>query len=173
MRAFKNCPNIASVEFPIGLTEIGKEAFEGNKALTAIDLPSALKSIGERAFKNCRGLTHVSLPDACTMVDKEAFRECIALTVVDLGQGVKTLGDNALRETAITRLVIPESVTHVGKKVAEKCKDLTRIECHAVLPPKLDGVSNNKVELRVPDTSLPAYKSAKNWKNFKNILPLE
>ncbi len=173
MRAFKNCPNIASVEFPIGLTEIGKEAFEGNKALTAIDLPSALKSIGERAFKNCRGLTHVSLPDACTLVDKEAFRECIALTVIDLGQGVKTLGDNALRETAITTLVLPEGITHVGKKVAEKCKDLTRIDCHAVLPPKLDGVSNNKVELRVPDTSLPAYKSAKNWKNFKNILPLE
>ena len=173
MRAFKNCPNITSVEFPIGLTEIGKEAFEGNKALTAIDLPSALKSIGERAFKNCRGLTHVSLPDACTMVDKEAFRECIALTVIDLGQGVKTLGDNALRETSITTLVLPECITHVGKKVAEKCKDLTRIECHAVLPPKLDGVSNNKVELRVPDTSLPAYKSAKNWKNFKNILPLE
>lgn len=173
MRAFKNCPKIASVEFSIGLTEVGKEAFEGNKALTAIDLPSALKTIGERAFKNCRGLTHVSLPDACTTLDKEAFRECTAMTEIDLGSGLKTLGDNALRETAITTLVLPEGITHVGKKVAEKCKDLTLIECHAVLPPTLDKESNSKIELRVPGTSVNAYRSAKNWKNFKNILPLE
>jgi hypothetical protein len=50
---------------------------------------------------------------------------------------------------------------------------LTRIDCYALLPPALGGVSNNKVELRVPDTSVPAYKSAKNWKNFKTVLPLE
>lgn len=173
MRAFKNCPSIASVEFPIGLTEIGKEAFEGNKALTTIDLPSALKSIGERAFKNCRALTQVSLPDACTTVDKEAFRECTALTAIDLGQGVKSLGDNALRETAITTLVLPEGITHVGKKVAEKCKQLNRIECRAILPPTLDKESNGKIDLYVPATSVKAYRSAKNWKNFKNILPLE
>ena len=173
MRAFKNCPAIESVEFPIGLTEIGKEAFEGNKALTAIELPAALKSIGERAFKNCRGLTSVTIPDACTSLDKEAFRECTSLAVIDLGDGVTSLGDNALRETAITSLVLPGSVTHLGKKVTEKCKSLTRIECHAVLPPTLDKESNNKIELCVPATSVDAYRSAKNWKNFKNILSLE
>ena len=89
-----------------------------------------------------------------------------------MGSGLCFLGDNALRETAITTLILPETITEVGKKVAEKCKLLTRIECHALLPPKLDGVSNNKVEVYVPDTSVNAYKSAKNWKNFKNILPL-
>lgn len=173
MRAFKNCPAIESVEFPIGLTEIGKEAFEGNKALTAIDLPAGLKAIGERAFKKCIGLTSVTIPDACSTIDKEAFRECSALARIDLNNGLATLGDNALRETAISELVLPESVTHVGKKVAEKCKSLALIECHAVLPPALDGVSNNKVELHVPETSINAYRSAKNWKSFKTILPLE
>ena len=115
----------------------------------------------------------MSLPDACLTLDKEAFRECTAVTEIDLGNGLKTLGDNALRETAITTRVLPEGITHIGKKVAEKCKDLTRIECHAVLPPTLDKESNSKIELRVPGTSVNAYRSAKNWKNFKNILPLE
>jgi len=173
MRAFKNCPAIQSVEFPIGLTDIGKEAFEGNRALTAIDLPSALKSIGERAFKNCRALTSVSLPGACTTVEKEAFRECTALASIELNDGLTTLGDNALRETAITTLVLPETISRIGKKVAEKCKSLARIECRAVLPPTLDGVSNNKVELYVPETSVGAYRSAKNWKSFKTILSLD
>ena len=167
-RVFKHCKNLSTVAFPPTLTGIGKEAFEGC-ALNAIDLPQTLSTVGERAFKNCRNLTSVVIPDACTMVGKEAFRECTSLTMIDLGRGLTSIGDNALRETAITRLVLPESTKEVGKKVAEKCKNLNLIQCHAVLPPKLDGVSNNKVELQVPDTSVAAYKSAKNWKNFKNI----
>ena len=171
-RVFKHCKSLVEVTFPPTLTEIGKEAFEGC-ALQSIKLPRNLFTLGERAFKNCKGLTSVVIPVDCTVIGKEAFRECTALTTIELGNSLNNLGDNALRETAITTLVLPESVKTVGKKVAEKCKSLTRIECHAILPPKLDGVSNNKVELYVPATSIPAYKSAKNWKNFKNIQPLE
>jgi hypothetical protein len=138
-----------------------------------LELPDGLVTIGERAFKNNKSLTRVALPDVCATLDKEAFRDCASLVEIDLGQGLLRIGDNALRETAITTLVLPESVTEVGKKVAEKCKNLTRIECRAILPPKLDGVSNNKVDLYVPATSVNAYSSAKNWKNFKNINPLD
>ena len=171
-RTFKHCKSLVEASFPSVLTGIGKEAFEGC-ALTSIDLPQTLTTLGERAFKACKGLTSVTVPDACKMLGKEAFRDCVSLVEIDLGNGLTSIGDNALRETAITTLVLPESITEVGKKVAEKCKSLTRIECHAVLPPKLEGVSNNKVELRVPAMSINAYRSAKNWKNFKNILPLE
>ena len=170
---FYECSNLSgSLTIPDSVTGIGKEAFEGC-ALRSIDLPQGLITLGERAFKNCKGLTSVIVPDACTLMGKEAFRECSSLTAIDMGQGVTTIGDNALRETAITVLELPESVKELGKKVAEKCKSLTLINCHAILPPKLDGVSNNKVELHVPATSINAYRSAKNWKNFKNILPLE
>jgi hypothetical protein len=128
-----------------------------------------LVTIGERAFKNNKGLTSVKVPDVCVTIGKEAFRDCTSLGEIDLGNGLCVLGDNALRETAITTLVLPETITEVGKKVAEKCKSLTRIECHAVLPPKLDKESNSKVELFVPETSVNAYRSAKTWKNFKTI----
>ncbi len=171
-RAFKQCKSLAEVLFPAILTGIGKEAFEGC-ALRAIDLPQTLTMLGERAFKSCKGLTSVVIPDACTLMGKEAFRNCESLTTLDLGSGITSIGDNALRETAITSLVLPESVKELGKKVAEKCKSLTHIECHALLPPKLDGVSNKKVAVYVPATSVNAYRSAKNWKNFKNIQPLE
>ena len=169
--AFKNCKALSQIALPEMLTTINKEAFE-NCALTSLELPAGLVTIGERAFKKCVGLRSVTIPDVCATIDKEAFRECTSLAEVDLGNGLRFLGDNALRETAITTLILPETIAEVGKKVAEKCKSLTRIECHAVLPPKLDGVSNNKVEVYVPDSSVNAYKSAKNWKNFKTILPL-
>lgn len=170
--AFKHCKALTWIELPNELTTINKEAFE-DCALTSLDLPTGVVTIGERAFKSCKGLTSVSLPDVCAKLNKEAFRECTSLAEINLGEGLLYLGDNALRETAISTLVLPESVTEVGKKVAEKCKSLTRIECRAILPPKLDGVSNNKVELYVPATSVNAYHSAKNWKNFKIILPIE
>ena len=170
--AFKHCKALLWIELPNELTSIGKEAFE-DCALKSLDLPAGVVTIGERAFKSCKDLTSVSLPEVCAKLDKEAFRECTSLAEIELNQGLLTIGDNALRETAISTLVLPESVTEVGKKVAEKCKSLTRIECHAILPPKLDGVSNNKVELYVPATSINAYGSAKNWKSFKSILPLE
>lgn len=170
--AFKNCKALSQIELPSQLTTISKEAFE-NCALTSLELPAKVATIGERAFKNCKGLTHVNLPDACVTLDKEAFRECSSLAEIDLGASLRHIGEHALRETAISTLVLPETVTEVGKKVAEKCKSLSRIECHAIVPPKLDGVSDNKVELYVPATSVNAYRSAKNWKNFKNILPLE
>lgn len=172
-KTFKHCSHLTRITFPEALSGIGKEAFEGC-ALTAINLPQDVATLGERVFKNCKGLTAVVLPDACATVSKEAFRECSNLTSIDLGQGIQTLGDNALRETAITKLVLPEGITHLGKKVVEKCKSLTLIECHAVVPPKLDGTSNGKVELRVPASSIEAYKKAKHWKDFKsNTHPLE
>ena len=170
--AFKNCKALSHIALPAMLTTINKEAFE-NCALTSLELPGRLVTIGERAFKKCVGLTSVTVPDVCVTIDKEAFRECTSLSEVDLGKGLRLIGDNALRETAITTLVFPETVTEIGKKVAEKCKNLTRIECHAVLPPKLGGVSDNKVEVYVPAASVKSYRSTKNWKNFKTILPLE
>ena len=151
------------------MTIIGESAFENCSSLRDAELPEGVNVLLPRVFKHCKNLSAVSLPPALTGIGKEAFRECISLATIDLGKGVTTIGDNALRETAITTLVLPETVTVVGKKVAEKCKNLNLIQCHAVQPPKLEGVSNNKVELQVPDTSVQAYKSAKNWKNFKNI----
>ena len=68
--------------------------------------------------------------------------------------------------------MLPASVTSVGKKVTEKCK-LVRIVCYATNPPVLEKVNDNKVPLYVPAGSVQLYKDAKNWKNFKNILPIE
>ena len=171
-RAFKHCKAMTHIDLPAQLTTISKEAFEGC-ALSSLDLPVGVVTVGDRAFKSNKAITRVTLPDACAKLGKEAFRECTSLALIDLGRGLLSLGDNALRETAITTLVIPETVTEIGKKITEKCKSLTRIECHATLPPKLDKESNSKVELYVPASSVGAYRSAKTWKNFKTVLPLE
>lgn len=171
-KAFIDCHALQSARLA-AITVVPQSAFQGCGALTIMILPDEITAIGDGAFKNCKSLTAIDLPAGLTAIGKEALRGCLSLTEVDLGNKLVSLGDNALRETSITTLVIPESVTKIGKKITEKCKNLTRIECHAVLPPALDKESNNKVDLYVPAPSVNAYRSAKTWKNFKNIYPLE
>ena len=171
-QAFENCAGLAAFDVPAAVAAIGEKAFKGCAGLTRVALPNGLTTIGKEAFRECTSLTAIALPSSCTTVEKEAFRQCKALARADLGGTLTTIGDNALRETAIIKLVLPATVTRVGKKVAEKCPQLQRIECHAPTPPQLDKVSNDKLELYVPAQCVEAYKQAKNWKNFKRILPL-
>ena len=114
----------------------------------------------------------MTIPAATVEVGKEAFRGCKACTLIELGENVRTIGDNAFRETAITMLSLPPSVTNIGKKIVEKCKSLERIDCHAMTPPQLEKASNEKIPLYVPAGSVPAYQTSKNWKGFKQINPL-
>ena len=42
------------------VTEIGKNAFQGNTGITEVSLPSTITRIGEAAFKNCTRLSSVN-----------------------------------------------------------------------------------------------------------------
>lgn len=53
-------PNIKTVEIGEGITEIGKNAFNGCEALENAKLPSTIKKIKENAFKECSNLEEVT-----------------------------------------------------------------------------------------------------------------
>lgn len=193
-KAFHECNTLVDISFGDGVTTIGKQAFDRCYALQSIDLPNVrsieekvfyeckalrsvalgnnVRSIGKEAFRRCKELASITLPESVTTIDKEAFRECTNLAEINLNEGLLLIGDNALRETAIIHLVLPSSINKLGKKVAEKCKSLLRIECRAAMPPEIESVSNDKLSLYVPSASVEAYKNAKNWKKFKSVNPL-
>ena len=171
-QAFENCSSLRELNLPPRATTIGERAFKGCTQLSTVGFDDCLTTIGKEAFRECTSLTSIAIPASCSAIDKEAFRGCKSLSQIDLSEGLLTMGDNALRETAIIKLALPATITHVGKKVTEKCSTMLRIECHATTPPQLDKVSNEKIELYVPASALEAYKKAKNWKNFKRILHL-
>ena len=190
-RAFHECNALRSISLGDGVSTIGKQAFDRCYALQSIDLPnvtsieekvffeckalrsvtlgSRVRTIGKEAFRRCKDLASISLPQSVTTIDKEAFRECTSLSEINLNEGLLSIGDNALRETAIINLVLPSTISRLGKKVAEKCKSLLRIECRATVPPEIESVSNDKISLYVPSGSIEAYKNAKNWKKFKSV----
>lgn len=166
--AFHDCKSLQEVVIPDNVSTLPKSAFEGCSSLTALDLGNGLQTIGEYTFKKCKSLTSVSMPETLRTIGKNAFSEC-NLYKVELNEGLIDINSNAFSENQIVEITIPASVRHLGKKILEKNKALSRIVVKGTTPATLDKTSNDKVALVVPAAAVEAYKQAKNWKNYKNI----
>jgi len=185
--AFLFCFDL-TITIPESVTSIGSEAFLGvtfihvdsnntayssengvlfNKTKTKLiqypirktdwdyTIPNSVTSIGNNAFSNCR-LTSVTIPSSIEIIERSAF-------------------ENAAYLTTIT---IPESVTSIGDYVFSGCRGLAEIINHAMIPQIINNTVFNVVNistctLRVPTTSISAYRVAEVWKDFENIVAIE
>ena len=169
--AFKKS-GFVQLELPDDVTTIGENAFRDCKNLTSITLPNSLKVVEKELFRGCEKLVNVSLPSELTTICENAFRDCKLLPSVELPEGLTSIDNNAFRGTSLSLLTLPASIQVIGEKIVEKCK-MQSITCLAVNPPVLKKISEKKTTLYVPSSSVEAYKQAKPWKDFKNILPIQ
>lgn len=64
--------NLASVTLPMGIKEIGQNAFYGNKHIKSLVLPDGVETIGKWAFYAC-GLEEITIPASLRSIDTSAF----------------------------------------------------------------------------------------------------
>lgn len=132
--------SICSIDLPVGLTFLGKKAFQYCKNLSQIDLPNGITIIPEACFSNClslktvalpdnlssiqtyafynTGLTQIDVPPTCKEIVRDAFKACEHLSQVLLHEGLRKIGDSAFENCkGLCAITIPNSVTEIGKQV--------------------------------------------------------
>lgn len=157
---FADCSSLSKVVLPDGLTSIGNYAFDECKRLSSINFPSSLKTIGDRAFEHCTSLKIVDLPNGITELGEYIFYEggiesfempgnwttlprgiftgCLNFTSIQFNSIITTICYQALCDTGLRELVIPETVECLENNSLSFNDNLTTIK----LPDKLTSMGS-------------------------------
>lgn len=169
--AFSGCQNLESVTLPETLTTLGSEAFYGCKNLESVALPESLTTLGGSAFKSCSSLKAVKIPSKVTAIPDQCFYGCSSLESVTIPEGVTAIGYDAFSGCKFNALTLPSTITSIGGGAFSNNFNLQSIICNATTPPVLDDYafsSTTDKDIKVPLSSIVAYRQAEGWKNFTN-----
>ena len=188
-RAFYGCISLTSFTTPYFVTSIGESAFCDCTGLTSFTIRDNVVSIGRSAFWNCRKLVNLSIPSTVTFIDDFAFYGCSGLKNVQyqISDDIETyLSKNHpyigvecgieyyLNKKKITSVVIPSTITELGKYVFQRCKDITSVYVNRAVPIsaynafKDADISNTT--LYVPQGTYQDYWLTDVWGDFGNIV---
>lgn len=121
----------AVVEIPAGITEIGKNAFAGNKTMTELIMPDSVVTICESAFEKCVKLKKITFSQHLEEIKYEAFAGCKVLKEVHL----------------------PDSIRILGSAVFAGCAKLETVTCNSQV---YEAGSNPFADFRQPSSKLLA-----------------
>ena len=183
-----------------GVTNIGEEAFSGNKNIELVVLPKALTSIADQVFMDCSNLKSVSIPDTVTRIGRGAFGDCTklaevllpkglteipntffygckSLAKITIPEGVQSVGFNAFEQTLIKEIIFPAALKTLDTDVVAWCEKLEKIVFKGSTPPTIDysslkrKVENPPLKIYVPKGKKQTYiDSSEEWKDLEELI---
>jgi hypothetical protein len=138
-RSFAWCSNLTSIIIPNGLTTIGYDVFRGS-GLSSVTIGEGLSFIGSEAFSLCSYLSEFSVDkdnpnfmnDDYGALYTKNQAELVAFPTDVTGKLVlpnclKVIRSSAVRNSKLSEVVIPDSVTEIGYYAFYGSKSLTRV----------------------------------------------
>ena len=138
--------DLTEVVIEDGVTEIGKDVFQGCVGLTKVTIPDSVKKIGTWSFYMCKGLKNVDIP-ANVEIGDSSFRQSGLEQVTVSGGSVgnyafhridnlkkisincETIGEEAFSGCDyLTDITLGENVKTLGDKAFYTCDALERVE---------------------------------------------
>lgn len=128
---------IEEITLQDGVRRIGSNAFNGC-AHARFTVPDSVRDIGPGAFAACQELRMASLPAELLRIGPSAFEDCTALDVSLEGGKLRDVGERSFAGTALSSVIIPESVQRIGEEAFGWCSKLTGVQLltTAAIPPR-------------------------------------
>lgn len=176
--AFSECYGLTSVTIPDGVETIDKYAFNGCSSLISVALPNGIETIDDYTFYCCTSLVSVTISESVSSIGDFAFSGCSAMTSIEIPNSVTSIGIHCFSNSAnLESILIGSGLKDVGEYAFAGCGSLSSFTCTAEsVPTTGNSVFSESPQssstLYVPASSVDAYKTAAQWKNFGTILPI-
>ena len=149
------------------------------REITSITIPKGVKSIGRHAFNYCIGIPSVIIPEGITTIGSAAFFHTYIESII-VPEGVTEIGGWAFSECySLNKIELPSTLKSIGNSAFKETYYIDTLICKAVVPPTMgelavfEGVKIANISLFVPKESIELYKTADQWKEFGQILPIK
>ncbi len=150
----------------------GHSAFAFLSSLTTVSLGNSMTTVNNQMFRSCSGIKNIRIPYTVTSINKSAFINCSQLESVQLPSLLETLGDYTFYNCfSLADIKIPATVKTIGESAFKGCGSLDNMTVLAEKTPIAydNTFSNYNIPLRVPASSLNAYKTTSPWNMFSTI----
>ena len=154
---FIGCERLEEITIPNSVTKMGKSVFYGCDELKSITLGSGLTSVGDNVFGKCGKLKKIIVPAGTAAHFKQLLDGRLHKAIVEKEEGVVKKKENPAKKIKITdgivvfpdgiteiecgmfsgkskvvEVVIPSSVTRIGKEAFMEFKNLKSIIIQSV-----------------------------------------
>ena len=126
---------LESYVLPEGLKSVGVFAF-GNSNIKAEEIPTSVKSFGVAAMEGT-GISAFTFSEGVVLIPRDMFKGCAALSRVVIPDTVTEIGSEAFCDcSSLTDITLSSSLKTIGSKAFANCKQLADI----TLPNSLEAL---------------------------------
>ena len=123
--------NLASVDLPSSVQDIGACAFGGCTSMKSFVIPDGVSEIKASTFANCSSLEEIVIPDTVHTIGNQAFDGCSSMKSFELPAAITSIGNFAFQScTSLEVFVVPVGINKLGAGMFRNCTSLVRVQLH-------------------------------------------